>query len=563
MKAKKIIIAVVAILVVLGGTFAGLWFFTDVLNFMKPDKKTAGSVNQEATDLEKALHVEGARFSNYSEFLEKYEDNFQSISNSSYTSKMDITANLKISGLDSKVQDTINKSKISLESNVDSKEKRTQNKLSLSADNSEVLALDMVTNDKTIGIGCKDLYDKYITISLDDLVDYLKKNYNGSMDSAELESLLGSLEKMYSNVDPYELLYISKEDLQHFDETYRDGYKALISSDSYSTKKGVKIDVDGEEIKADAHYVTLTGKQFYEFVKGFGDIVKNDSVLRRVLTEKLNILMGYAGQKEVDEEDVKSLINDFIDSMVESMDNIADEEDHAVQLAIYTADDKTVRIDFNQLDDVKDMEDAETLASMEFTDSKNTFTLYSGKETISITNEIKKDSDEEKAGSFKVARNSTTIATLTYDIVEKEDESKLDLAFNIPDQRINFAINFETDGNYKEEEVTVKGSINFGFGSESVKLNFDGKLDATADVSVPELDSNNSINILKMSEEDLKTEMEKILKKASEVLPDRLKLLGIDVKAEDIYSDPNKATEEPTSETVETTEETESTDEAA
>ena len=41
----------------------------------------------------------------------------------------------------------------------------------------------------------------------------------------------------------------------------------------------------------------------------------------------------------------------------------------------------------------------------------------------------------------------------------------------------------------------------------------------------------------KLSEEESKTELDKILKKASEVLPARLKLIGIDVKAEDIYKE--------------------------
>ena len=190
------------------------------------------------------------------------------------------------------------------------------------------------------------------------------------------------------------------------------------------------------------------------------------------------------------------------------------------------------------------MDEVETLLTLEFADSKNVLTINAGRNTIAIVNDISKDSADEKAGSFKVTYNNRSVASMTYDIVDKEDKSKIDIAVSIPSESVNFAVNFETDGNVKEEEVKVKGSVSITYGSEYAKINFDGTIDATKDVSVPELTSNNSLNILNLSEKELQTEMEKILKKASEVLPDRLKLIGINVKAEDIYANPNAATPE-------------------
>ena len=155
MKTKKIIIAVVAILVVLGGTFAGLWFFTGVFDFLKPANDVFSN------QLEKALNLEGAKFSDYSDILKEYKE----MSDKSYKSKFNITANLKISELDKEIQDIINKSKITIESNADIKNKKTQNKIGLYSNNSEVLSLDLVTNDTKLGIGSKDLYDKYLSVS--------------------------------------------------------------------------------------------------------------------------------------------------------------------------------------------------------------------------------------------------------------------------------------------------------------------------------------------------------------------------------------------------------------
>ena len=94
MKAKKIIIpivAIIAILAVLGGVFAGLWFFTDLLNFLKPANDVFSN------QLEKALNVEGAKFTDYSDFLKDYKE----VANKPFKSNINMSANLNIKELDS------------------------------------------------------------------------------------------------------------------------------------------------------------------------------------------------------------------------------------------------------------------------------------------------------------------------------------------------------------------------------------------------------------------------------------------------------------------------------
>ena len=59
MKSKKGLIALIAILLILiisGGVFAILWFFTGVFNFLKPTNDVF------ANQLEKAFNLEGAKF---------------------------------------------------------------------------------------------------------------------------------------------------------------------------------------------------------------------------------------------------------------------------------------------------------------------------------------------------------------------------------------------------------------------------------------------------------------------------------------------------------------------
>lgn len=540
MKSKKIIIAIVAILVVLGGTFAGLWFFTDVFNFLKPANDVFSN------QMEKALNLEGAKFADYSDFLKEYKE----MSGKSYKSKINMTANLKISELDSDVQDIINKSKITIESSADVSNKKTQNKIGLYSGSSEVLTLDLVTNDTKIGVGCKDLYDKYISVSLEDMVELMGET-SSDFSEEELEALLNGFSG--SSINPYDLLYISDEDLKHFDDTYRDCLTKLISKDCYTTEKKVKVEVDGDDVETTAYYLTLTGEDAYNFVSELTKLIKDDSVLAKIITEKANLILEASSQEKISEDDVKEFMSEMLDELITELEDIKDEKDSAIQIAIYSDKSNPVRIDVNAIEDVEDLDEKETIFSIEYAKSKNIFTVYqSGKSYITVVNEYSKNSDEEKVGKFEVKSSGVSMGTLEYEIINKESESKIALSLNVPLASVSADIEVSSKGNYKKEPVTVTGLISFKYGTESAKINFDGTMEY-GNVSIPELTSSNSVEILKLSETEMQAELLKILEKASNVLPARLKLIGINIKAEDILPTNITTYDDSTTDEIDTT----------
>lgn len=521
MKAKLIIIVIIAILVVLGGTFAGLWFFTDVFNFLKPANDVFSN------QIEKALNLEGAKFSNYSDFLKEYKE----MSDKSYKSKFNMTADLKISKLNSEIQDTINKSKITIESNADIKGKKAQNKIGLYSDNSEILSLDLITNDTKLGIGSKDLYDKYLSISLEDLTKFIEKN-SSEFDEEELEMILNSFSN--SNINIYDLLYISDEDLKHFDETYRDCFTKLISKDCFTTEKKIEVDVNDDTVKTTAYYLTLTGEDTYNFVSELTNLIKDDSVLTKIITEKANLLLESASEEKLSEDDVKDLVSKTLDELLKELEEIKDKKDNAIQIAVYSNNSKPVRIDLNNIKDANDLDEKETIFSIEYAKSKNIYTIYQNEKAyVTIVDEYTKNSDEEKVGKITAKASGVSVGTLDYEIINKDNENKLDLSLNVPLAQISGKINFSSKGNYKKEPVTIEGLMSFKYKEDSATINFDGSIEY-GDVSIPELTSSNSVDFLKLSETEMKDELVKILTKASEVLPSRLKLIGIDVKPEDI-----------------------------
>lgn len=526
MKAKKIIIPIVIVLVILatlGGVFAFLWFKTSLLNFLKPSEDVF------ADQIKKAFNLEDAKFSDYSESLKKYKD----LSDKPVKTKLNVTAKLNISELDDEVEEVVNKSKLTIESNADIKNKKSQSKIGLYSNNSEVLTLDMITNDGKVGVGCKDLSDKYLAFSMNDLIDYIKKD--GSMDEEELKML--SKIASGDSINPYDLLYVSDEDLKHFDEEYSvNKILDLISKDCFSKENSVEIEVDGDTVKASKSSLTLTGADAYKFAEDLSNKLKDDSVVTKLVTEKANMLLEYAGQDKISEKDVKDLMDELFGEMLDELKGLKDEKDSAVQIAIYSKSNKPVRIDVNMLEDVEDS-DSEKLLSIEYAKNKDIYTIYNdGKAYISIVNDYEKKEKEQYKGKLTAKAQGTSIGTLDYEIVNKDKESKVYLDLSIPLANVSAKVDISSNGDYNKEPVKINGLINFKYNKESAEIKFDGTVEY-GDVSVPELNSSNSIDVLKLSEEESKTELDKILKKASEVLPARLKLIGIDVKAEDIYKE--------------------------
>lgn len=548
MKAKKIIIpivAVVAILAILGGTFAGLWFFTDVFNFLKPANDVFSN------QLEKALNLEGAKFTDYSDFLKDYKE----VSNKSYKSKMNISAKLNLSELDSKTTNIINKSKITVESNCDVANSNSQSKIGLYADNSEVLTLDVVNNKSKIGVGCKDLSDKYVVVSMEDLIKYVKKNPSKfKMTSSDVKTLEKVSESLSgSKLNTYDLLYISDSDLKHFDERYRNVLKTLISKDCYSTEKNAEVSVDGDDVKTTGYILTLTGSDAYKFAEDLSKLVKDDDVLVRLATDKVNMVLESAGQDKISEKDTKEFLDQITEKLLKEIESIKDEKDSAVQIAVYSKNNKPVRIDVNAIADVNEKDEKETLLSVEYAKDKNIYTIYNnGKAYISVIDEYSKKTDKERVGKLTAKASGMSIGTLDYEIITKDNENKLNLSLNVPLADLSAEVKFEAKGNYKKEPVELNGNINFKYKKESAEIKFDGKVEY-GDVSVPELTSSNSIDVLKLSSKELEEEANKILKKASEVLPARLKLIGINVKAEDIYRETTKVETVPSTPTTTTT----------
>ena len=529
---KKIIIAIVSIILVVGllvGGGALLWFKTGVLDFMKPAQTVWNK------QVEKALGLEDVKFADYSKVL----DELKEIKDKSSKSKFDITANVKSSELDSDTEKLINNSKITIETSNDIANNKTQNKIGLYGNDSEVLTLDVVTNGTTAGIGCSDLYDKYITVSTDDMIDYIKKNASKSFKSSDRQSLeiLSNVLENSSKLDVYDLLYISDKDLKHFDKTYRKALETMIPKKCYSKKSGVTVSVDGKDEKTNAYYLTMNGEDAYDFAKNLTDTIKDDDVLADVLAQKINLIIESsglskqleksAGISKVNKGQVSLVLNMACEKLMEELEGIKEYDEQGIKIAVYTKGSNLAKIEFIVFDEKEET----TIATAEYAKSKNIYTIYSGKNepVLSITDEYSKKSSKESSGKLTIKAQNKEVATVDYEFVNKKDESKIMLSANITDYDAKFVLDVSSKGNYKKEPVSIDGKVSFKYEEESAEIKFNGTTEFT-DVSVPTLNSSNSFNILKATDTQRNTELNKISDKAAKILPERIKkAYGIDL----------------------------------
>lgn len=547
-KSVKIIIAIVAILVILGGIAAGL-FFSGLFDYMKPARKAWNS------QVEKALGLDGVKLTDYSETLEDYKDIIQK----PFTANFDVSANVSISALNKDVQKTINESKIKIETASIPSEFNGQTKVTLESGDTKIIDFDVVYNKTKFGIGSTDLYDKYITASLEDLEEYATPN--SSLLDTKTSILTKSktsnedISKMFENfssLNMYDLLYVSKNDLKEIEKTYKKAFENSIDKDCYTKKANVKVEVDGKDVGTTAYYLTLSGKDAYDLVKGLAGATKDSDTIKKIITDKANMLLEAIGEDKIDSKQVQELLDEMYNSYdLDAMDEIWAEQKEemikemkksGIQIAVYSKFSKPVRLELNAVENMDDIYDVKTLISVEYAKKKDIYTInVSDDNTIVITDEYEKKSKDERIGTLSVEVKKTKLATIDYEFINKKAEKKLVLKADIPLASVKLNLETSVKGDIKKEPVDISISLDGTYKKESAKIMINGTIDYSKDVSIPTLNSSNSVEVLKLSEKEQNELSEKILKKASEILPDRLKKIGVNIKAEDIYN-PKKTT---------------------
>lgn len=526
MKNKKILIipiVIIILLVALAGVSAFLYFKTDL--FKSPKQLFFKYLGES---------VSSTKNFNYDKSLANYKELSQKSSKSTGEITGSITDNSSNTSSSSKsIEDAINNSKIeySIES-IPSKNKYHAS-IKPNYNDSEITNLELLTDNDSYGAKCTDLYDKYVYFENNNLKTLVSKF---GIDSKYIPD---KLEK----VDIYELLNISADSRTQIVDRYQKLLDSKLTKDMFTSNKKVTTSVNGTNVKANAYTLTINGEHAYDILLSFFQTLKDDDQTLDLIIEKCEksgVTKAYETQENIQssiysissdnnddeiqitftKDSLKDDIQTLIESLQDSKDNFS--ADESVQIIVYSYKGKTAKIEF------KNGSDETSAFSIEITHNKSEeiITLNSD-DTTYIKANYSSSKKEEKATIVLYEDNDTEFANLY--IEHKKDKNKINFKIN---DSSNSVLELNIDSNGQIGKGTIETVCNLKFKEEDdleINLNLNNSTTYTDDINIDDLSSNNGELLNTISNTKMNDLYKEIYSNLQKVLPEKAKLLGIDL----------------------------------
>ena len=526
MKNKKILIipiVIIILLVALAGVSAFLYFKTDL--FKSPKQLFFKYLGES---------VSSTKNFNYDKSLANYKELSQKSSKSTGEITGSITDNSsKTSSSSKSIEDAINNSKIeySIES-IPSKNKYHAS-IKPNYNDSEITNLELLADNDSYGAKCTDLYDKYVYFENNNLKTLVSKF---GIDSKYIPD---KLEK----VDIYELLNISADSRTQIVDRYQKLLDSKLTKDMFTSNKKVTTSVNGTNVKANAYTLTINGEHAYDILLSFFQTLKDDDQTLDLIIEKCEksgVTKAYETQENIQssiysissdnnddeiqitftKDSLKDDIQTLIESLQDSKDNFS--ADESIQIIVYSYKGKTAKIEF------KNGSDETSAFSIEITHNKSEeiITLNSDNTTYIKAN-YSSSKKEEKATIVLYEDNDTEFANLY--IEHKKDKNKINFKIN---DSSNSVLELNIDSNGQIGKGTIETVCNLKFKEEDdleINLNLNNSTTYTDDINIDDLSSNNGELLNTISNTKMNDLYKEIYSNLQKVLPEKAKLLGIDL----------------------------------
>lgn len=286
MKKKGLLIAIIIILVLLvlaGGTFAYLYFGTDLL---KTDKQLFAKYLMQLGDEEKGLFPKAL-----DDFLVKketttYQNNGELSSNYSLTDTNDTSMN--------EVINMMNNSKIQFQGSVDNANSKREENITLSYPDSVSLPFKYKNEGDIYAIQADILSPSYIGIENNNLKELAQKF--GTTDVSQIPDKI--------ELNSIESLNFTDEELKHINESYIMPIYNNLADEKFTTTENA----DGTK----THILTLTYTEALNIYIQALETLKNDTMM---LNKIISIIAEISGENNLTVEELSQAIQDFIDDL--------------------------------------------------------------------------------------------------------------------------------------------------------------------------------------------------------------------------------------------------------
>ena len=276
-------------------------------------------------------------------------------------------------------------------------------------------------------------------------------------------------------IDMHDLYDISEEEIQHINDLIVGTLKNEIPEECYSVNENVETDILGEKAKTKEYKIELSAKQIDDIAIKLLENAKRDEVILNLIVNKYNkVSMNTLAGKE------KIAKDDLIKEIEESIKEIQEEPSkEGVIVSNFYAKDK---------------------AKIDISTSKNNI--------MNI--------ELQKAGK------ETVINIGIYFDDETASDTKTEKMRINGKVKINQTSNEKSNANIETQIETE--DLKFG-------MNMNYEIEFSEKISIESFTAENSINLNNITTEEFEEEMEEIYYRAIFILPQKMKLLGIDMSS--------------------------------
>lgn len=532
MKSKKILIIIPIILIILlvavASLGATLYFATDLFKSPKQlfFKNLGSSITSKDFDYDEAL----------AEFKKQYE--LTSKSEGKITIDLDSDKLVETLALNKNTKNyadivkNINKAEIKYTSESVPTQSKSRFSLTPAFDNKDITNIQLVENGNNYGLKCDDLYDKYIYVENNELSKLVQKFTNSPIPVPD----------KIQKVNYYELLNISANSRKELKDKYLKFFDEKLTNDMFSVNKKVSTSVNDSQVEATAYNFTINEVQAYDIMTSFLETLKNDETTLNLIVERLNAAgitnatvpdysdLSYTSSIKYETVDVnKDYIVELIDNYLDELNEEKSSADssNVVTFTMYIKDKKLVKFEAKSSDDES--------VSIQITTNgdERTISIFNNNEKVlkAIFTLTKNNNSKNINGNAEIYEDNEITTKIDYTISTSDNYSKAYFKC-IPDFESDdesFEINVESKGKIGEETVQTSGYIKFNIEGVDACINLEQTTEYPNDINIDELNSKNGLCLNSSSKSDIQKALSDITKKFQSVLPEKAKILGIEM----------------------------------
>lgn len=459
-KRRTLIIVSIILLLIIAVTLILLYINTDM--FKSNSTLFAKYIGQNVENIETVYQKIGKN--EYNELLQQNK----------YTTEARVKVNYaeNIGTSSESTQNSINQLKLEISGETDKNNQYNYQDINLLSNDEKVSEVEYIQSGNSYGIRFSDLFNQYILVDNENLKELFEKaGYTG-------EELTNIPDKIEFNYDFESIFQFSEEEKQNIKTKYINIINNNIAKDNFSNQKNQIIQIDGKDIKANSYVLTLTKEQLNNIYINMLEEVKQDEMILSRMDKIQTLLEKYKTDETINLRE--QFINDVEDLIIDiTRNNIGQDE---AKVIVYENNQTTIRTIIQHPDYEINIDllsyQAEDYIQVSYKD------IVSEKEQVLTYKKI----NEEMSTIFKNTNDGKTVEySLTID--EKIDGNSCVK---------NIVAKYEDDSNRVEATIEQNIDIVSSFSNE-VSLN-----------------DENSINLSKLEEEQIKAILDRVNSGVSE-----------------------------------------------